>query len=242
MSGEANGTVIALGAASVPQVVMAVEEAAAHARKEARAEAGDAAPAVGSGMSRTLRAVCIGVAYSCALLTGWSLYGWAPNWPVALPELSHFQQPQKNPDSEQLLQATQKIASQLQALQARMDAMSAAPPPARVEEKAAPNVEELNRRIDAAKADTSAEIRQLSSTVEQLQRDMNARLAEIGAATRQAERAAEPAAAPPRLTTALREDGYRRSYRRRGDAFDPTLHPHAPGAPRPLGAGAGAMR
>jgi len=121
-----------------------------------------------------------------------------------------------------------------------MDAMSATP---RKEDKEATNVDELNRRIDAAKADTSAEIRQLSNTVEQLQREMTARLAEIGAASRHAERAAaEAAAAPPRLATAVRvEEGYKRSHKRRGDAFDPTQNPHAPGAPRPLGARAGSV-
>jgi hypothetical protein len=237
MSGEMNATAIALGA-SVPQIVMGVDDAAAHARKECKGDVDEAAPASASGATRALRVLCLGAAYLCAALTGWSLYEWAPPFYRALPELAHFQQPQKNADAEQLLQATQKIASQLQAMQARIDAMNAAPP--RKEEKDAPNVEELNRRIDAAKADTAAEIRQLSNTVEQLQREMNARLSEIGAASRQSDSGAREAA--PRLTTALREDAYRRAHKRRGDAFDPTLHPHAPGAPRPLGANMGGAR
>ncbi len=249
MSIELNGAAISLGggvAGNVPQVVMAVDDAASHARKEKKSEAQEGTRP--SRLFRSLRLVCIGVAYLCAALTGWLLYELASPWFAALPELPKLQQAQKasesaqpvqeqkSPESAQLLQATQKIASQLQALQARMDAISAAP---RKEEREAPNVEELNRRIDAAKADTAAEIRQLANTVEQLQREMNARMAEIGAASRHAERAATEAAAtaPPRLATAVRvEEGYKRSHKRRGDAFDPTLHPHAPGAPRPLGA------
>lgn len=270
MSIELNGGVLSLGAGgtstqagSVPQVVMAVDDAAAHPRKERKDETQEGSRR--SGLPRSLRRVCIGVAYLCAGLTGWSLYEFASPWFAAMPGLPTFQQAQKPSDnlpppqaqkpsdtaqplqeqkpsdSAQLLQATQKIASQLQALQARMDAMSAAP---RKEDKEATNVEELNRRIDAAKADTSAEIRQLSNTVEQLQREMTARLAEIGAVSRHAERAAAEAAAaaPPRLATAVRvEEGYKRSHKRRGDAFDPTQNPHAPGAPRPLGARAGSV-
>jgi hypothetical protein len=231
MSGEMNASAIALGA-SVPQIVMGVDDAAAHARKESRSDADEAASASPSSATRALRALCVGVAYLCAALTGWSLYDWAAPFYRALPELAHFQQPQKNGDTEQLLQATQKITSQLQAMQARIDAMNAAAP--RKEEKQAPNVEELNGRIDAARAETAAEIRQLSNSVEQLQREMNARLSEIGAASRQSDSGAREAT--PRLTTALREDGDRRAHKRRSDAFDPTLHPHAPGAPRPLGA------
>lgn len=256
MSIELNGAAIPLGAGAVgsvvPQVVMAVDDAASHPRKERKVDAQEEAR--NSGISRKLRLVCIGIVYLCAALTGWSLYELASPWFAALPELPKLQQAQKatesaqpvqeqkSPESAQLLQATQKIASQLQALQARMDAMSTAP---RKEEREAPNVEELNKRIDAAKADTAAEIRQLTNTVEQLQREMNARMAEIGAASRHAERAATEAAAaaPPRLATAVRvEEGYKRTHKRRGDAFDPTLYPHAPGAPRPLGASSGYAR
>ncbi|MGJ0509850.1 MAG: hypothetical protein ACR652_22545 [Methylocystis sp.] len=240
--------VAALQAAGVPRVVVAADDASSHARA-ARDGASDADEAPSSSGRRltlkAMRLLCAGVAYFCAGLAGWSLYELAPAYISALSLPPAAPPAQKASEAAQLLQATQKIAAQLQALQTRVDALGAAPRREEKDAPTAPNVEELNRRIDAAKNETATEIRQLSSNVEQLQREMNARLAEIGAASRQAERAASEAAAavaPPRLATTVRvEEGYRPGHRRHGDAFDPTLHPNAPGAPRPLRARLGSV-
>jgi hypothetical protein len=237
MSFQADQAIVTLGVAATagqagaaPQILLGVDDAAPHVRagRETTGAADTPRASARQFTTRSLRFSSLTVAYFCAGLTGWALCELAlPNL-GAFPDLRQFQFMQKNNDTAELLQATQKISTELAALQARMDSIAAS-------QHKEPNVEELNKRIDAAKADAAAEIKQLSSTVEQLQREINTRLPEAGAAQRQAERAAPEAAAPRSAMAARAEDGRRHWRRRRGDAFDPTLHPYAPGAPRPLG-------
>lgn len=222
------GVAVTAVQAGAPEIVVGHEASArAHCAKEKKSP-DDATLSGGESYARrSLRFSFAAAAYFSVGILGWYLCE------LASPHILTLQTPgfgfaQKTPEStDLLLQATQKMTSELQALQGRIEAMNATRAKG---DAGAVNVDEMNRRIDAAKAETGAQIRQLASTVEQLQRDMNARLSEIAAASRPAERPE-----PPRLTTAVRiEEGHRRSRRFRGDAFDPSMHPDAPGAPRQL--------
>jgi len=133
-----------------------------------------------------------------------------------------------------LLPVTQKMAAEIQALQTRVEALEKA---RSLDAKSTASLEELNRRIDAAKAETNAEIGAeidaLSSRFLLFQQEANTKFAEMSAA-----RPAEKHAAEPVESKAAPAVEKVRKYprRRRDDAFDPSLHPTAPGAPRPLGA------
>jgi hypothetical protein len=182
-------------------------------------------------LSRTARIGAAIVAYSLAGVVGWHLYDLvAPNY-AGWPDFFAGKFAQMSAAPVDLLPVTQKMAAEIQALQTKVEALEKA---RNADTKSTPSVEELNRRIDAAKAETNAEIGALSSRFLLFQQEANTKFAEISA-TRLAEtRDAGPvkSKAPPAL-----EKGHKHARRRRGDAFDPSLYPTAPGAPKPLGAG-----
>ena len=197
---------------------------------EVQADAGSVAPRK-RFLSRTARIGAAIVAYSLAGVVGWHLYDLvAPNY-AGWPDFIAGKFAQMSAAPVDLLPVTQKMAAEIQALQTKVEALEKA---RNADTKSTPSVEELNRRIDAAKAETNAEIGALSSRFLLFQQEANTKFAEISA-TRLAEtRDAGPvkSKAPPAL-----EKGHKHARRRRGDAFDPSLYPTAPGAPKPLGAG-----
>jgi len=197
---------------------------------EVQADAGSVAPRK-RFLSRTARIGAAIVAYSLAGVVGWHLYDLvAPNY-AGWPDFFAGKFAQMSAAPVDLLPVTQKMAAEIQALQTKVEALEKA---RNADTKSTPSVEELNRRIDAAKAETNAEIGALSSRFLLFQQEANTKFAEISA-TRLAEtRDAGPvkSKAPPAL-----EKGHKHARRRRGDAFDPSLYPTAPGAPKPLGAG-----
>jgi len=197
---------------------------------EAQADAGAVAPGK-RFLSRTARIGAAIVAYSLAGVVGWHLYDLvAPNY-AGWPDFFAGKFAQMSAAPVDLLPVTRKMAAEIQALQTKVEALEKA---RNADTKSTPSVEELNRRIDAAKAETNAEIGALSSRFLLFQQEANTKFAEISA-TRLAEtRDAGPvkSKAPPAL-----EKGHKHARRRRGDAFDPSLYPTAPGAPKPLGAG-----
>lgn len=234
--------------------------AASHAAEdwELRAERSDAtlaanvpddpkAPAAPRRLAALKRAILYGLRllwaallYGAAGLAGWLLAEAA--WPTlaAMPDLVRATAMQDRAERAAFLRTTQKMEEEIRGLRAEMEtmrsSMQAAAP-------AADAVESLGRRIDAMKTETGAAIGALSGQVEGLQRDVAAKPAPT--AERSPERTERPgveSSAPRRTTvsaTVRVGEGLRRPRTRRGDAFEPSRHPNAPGAPRPLGGYAG---
>ncbi|HXN88028.1 MAG TPA: YidB family protein [Methylocella sp.] len=154
----------------------------------------------------------------------------------------------------EMLRAAEEMAKDIRALKANVEALRAAQSQSGSDASA---LEGLKTRLDAVKAETGAAIAELMGEVENLQREPEAKLsqvierldriehqiaaplatASIGAAPVPGKAAAgKPAqiavaqAKPP-----LENAHGQRKIGGRGDAFDPSQNPTAPGVPRPLG-------
>jgi hypothetical protein len=202
---------------------------------EARADAAPVAPRKRFLSRAHARIGAAIVAYSLAGMVGWHLYGLvAPHYAGWLDFIAgKFARMSATPVD--LLPVTRKMAAEIQALRTKVEALEKARD---ADTKSAPSLEELNRRIDAAKVETNAEIGALSSRFLQFQQEANMKFVEISATRPAEKRDAEPveSKAPPAI-----EKGHKHARGRRGDAFDPSLHPTAPGAPKPLGASLGSF-
>lgn len=159
----------------------------------------------------------------------------------------------------EMLRATQEITADIRGLKADVEALRAAQSQSGNDATA---LEGLKTRLDEVKTETGSSIAELTSKVESLQREPEAKLsqiderldriehqiagsppaASIGATSAPGKAAAGIAAqtsvaqAMPPLETAHGQ----RKIGGRGDAFDPSKNPDAPGAPRPLGSSASA--
>jgi hypothetical protein len=183
--------------------------------------------------------------YGAAGLAGWLIAEAA--WPTlaVMPGFVRTMATRDSADRAALLRTTQKMEEEIRALRAEMETMRASTQAAT---PSADAVENLGRRIDAMKTETGAAIGALSTEVEGLRRDAAAKTAPTSAPQEQAA-ARSPRSeyvileqgAPRRTTvsaTVKVGEGLRRPKPRRNDAFEPSKHPNAPGAPRPLGASA----
>jgi len=181
-------------------------------------------------LSRAARIGAAIAAYSLAGAVGWLLYGFVAPHYASWSDFMAAKFAQTSAAPVDLLPVTQKMAAEIQALQTRVEALEKA---RSLDTKAAASLEELNRRVDDAKAETSAEIAALSSRFLLFQQEANTKFAEMSAARPAEKHEAEPVEnkAAPAV-----EKVRKHAHRRRADAFDPSLHPTAPGAPRPLGA------
>jgi hypothetical protein len=241
----------------VPEITVSAADAPSGGKRrdEAKADAADApAPRAATGAARVARAF---VAYGLAGFIGWTLYDLAAPlhraWSnvarreLALPELSlpdlglsdlgwpDLFGARERREQAELLRLTQTLSAQVQTLQTKIDALEKARSQEGSETRNAPLVEELSRRLDETKTGLGADIGALSAQIKDI-REAEARRAETRAAAERLEKpiAAEAGASRRSPTVAAHvEPGWKRA-RRRGDAFDPSLHPTAPGAPRPL--------
>ncbi len=154
----------------------------------------------------------------------------------------------------EVLRAAQEMAEDIRAVKANVEALRATQSQSG---KDATALDGLKTRLDAVNTETTASIAQLAGKVDNMQREPAAKLsqvlerldriehqmatppatASIGAAPAPGKAAAGkpaqlggPAAKPP-LETAHGQ----RKIGGRGDAFDPSQNPTAPGVPRPLG-------
>ena len=123
------------------------------------------------------------------------------------------------------------MAEDIRALKANVEALHAAQS---LSAKDATGLEGLKTRLDAVRTETGASIAELAGKVQQMQRESAAILSqfierldriELQIAARRAAAVSASAGAPPRI----------RARGGRHDAFDPSQHPTAPGAPRSLG-------
>jgi hypothetical protein len=199
-------------------------------QEEPQAGSGPVVAAQARLLSRAARVGAAIAAYSLAGLAGWGLYGLVAPHYAGWSEFIAAKFAQMSAPPVDLLPVTQKMEAEIQALQKKVEAHEKA---RNGTAKSQPSLEELNRRIDEAKSETKAEIGALSSRVLLSEQETNAKFAEI--------RAARPAKKPSAELVGSKaapavEKGRKRAYRRRNDAFDPSQHPTAPGAPRPLGA------
>ena len=114
----------------------------------------------------------------------------------------------------EILRMVLQMADEIRALKTRVEAVHAQSTSA----KEAAALEGLKERLDAVKTETGA----LAGKVDRLQRDVTTKLAKASEPfDRRDHRGAVPRAAATKAP--------------RGDAFDPSQNPGAPGAPRPLG-------
>ena len=150
--------------------------------------------------------------------------------------------PQTSPDAEaremeraELLRIREKMAEDIRALRARVEAM----PTARsLNANDATALEDLKRRLDAMKKETGAAITELAGKVERIQREGAAKPSQVSEQRNQTER--HIAAVPTPSSQAVDSDIpvgsiQKQTRKRRGDSFDPSQNPGAPGVPRPLG-------
>jgi uncharacterized protein YidB (DUF937 family) len=154
----------------------------------------------------------------------------------------------------EVLRAAQEMAEDIRALKANVEALRAAQSQSG---KDATALEGLQTRLDAVKAETGAAIAELAGEVENMQREPAAKLSQVierldrieqqiaaplataslgaasapgkAAAGKQAQIAVAPAKPPLENARGQGKKGGR------GDAFDPSKNPTAPGVPRPLG-------
>lgn len=200
-------------------------------------------PAFKSALIHGSRLLRTGLLYGAAALAGWLIAEAA--WPTvsAMPDLVRTMATQDNAERAAFLRTTQKMEEEIRALRSEMagmrSSMQAAAP-------AADAVESLGKRIDAMKTETGAAIGALSGQLEGLQRAAAAKPAptgapaeQVGARSQRSEYVILEQGASRRTTvsaTVKVGEGLRRPKIRRGDAFEPSKYPEAPGAPRPLGA------
>jgi uncharacterized protein YidB (DUF937 family) len=153
----------------------------------------------------------------------------------------------------EVLRATQEMAEDIRALKANVEALRAAPSQSGSDAAA---LEGLKTSLDAVKAETGASIAELAGKVENLQREPEAKLSQVierldriehqiaplataslGAASTPGNAAAGKPAQPAvaQAKPPLENAHGQRKIGGRGDAFDPSKNPTAPGVPRPLG-------
>ena len=170
-------------------------------------------------------------------LAGWGLYRFVAPQSAGWFDAIAAKTAQLTAPPVDLVPVTQKLQAEIEALQKKVEALEKsreAPTrsPSPLLEKSLGTLEAMNRRIDEAKTETKTEIDALSGRVAALQQETNAKLSELSAAHPPKKRsadAAESKAAPSAERTHSHQTA------RRNDAFDPSQHPGAPGAPRPLG-------
>jgi uncharacterized protein YidB (DUF937 family) len=153
----------------------------------------------------------------------------------------------------EMLRAAQEMAEEIRGLKANVEALRAAQSQPG---KDAAALEGLSSRLDAVKAETGASIAELAGKVENMQREPEAKLSEVierldriehqiaPLATASLGAASAPGKAadgkPPQPAVAQAKPPLENAHGQgkkggRGDAFDPSKNPTAPGVPRPLG-------
>lgn len=135
------------------------------------------------------------------------------------PQLEAAGGPQSGGEPAEILRTVHQMADEIRVLKTSAEAMRGAQGLSAKETIA---LEAYKARLDAVKAGMDAAIVELGGKVDRLQREFTAKLAQMSERYDRADQ--RPAAAAKKQARA-----------RRGDAFDPTQNPGAPGAPRPLG-------
>jgi len=135
----------------------------------------------------------------------------------------------------EMLRTVQKMAEEIRVLKANVEAMHATQS---LSAKDATGREGMKTRLDAMQTETGTAISELAGKVKHLQREFAAKLFQVSERFDRIEHqiAAPRAAASVAAASASgAAPARKRTQGGRGDAFDPSQNPTAPGAPRPLG-------
>jgi hypothetical protein len=135
--------------------------------------------------------------------------------------------PQESAEQAETSRAVQKMAEDIRALKADVEAMRATQSSISQDTAA---LEGLSTQLNLTKTETSAAIAALAGRVEQLERESAAKLSQI---YERFDRIEHPIAAPTAVSPTVARN---RARGKRHDAFDPSQNPNALGVPRPLGA------
>lgn len=142
---------------------------------------------------------------------------------------------QESLESAKMIGTVQKLAEEIRALEANVGSMRATQS---LGAKDSPTLAHLNTRLDAAKAETGAAIDAMAGKVEHLQREFATQLSQVNERFDRIEHQVETSLVRASVLKASSPSQIvaRKSARGgRGDAFDPSKNPTAPGVPRPLG-------
>jgi uncharacterized protein YidB (DUF937 family) len=155
----------------------------------------------------------------------------------------------------EMLRAAQEMAEDIRGLKAKVEALRGAQSQTGNDAAA---LEGLKARLDAVKSETGAAIAELAGKVENIQREPEARLSQVierldriehqivaptaslGVNSAPGNAAAGKLAGVAQAKSALENAHGQRKIGGRGDAFDPSQNPTAPGVPRTLGSPASA--
>jgi hypothetical protein len=138
--------------------------------------------------------------------------------------------PQESVERAEMLGTVQKMAEEIRAIKGNVEAMRAV---LSLSARDATKRESLKKRLDAVQIETGAAIAELAGKVERMERQSTTKLSEV---SEQLDRIEYRIAAPRAVTSASgTPPGRKRAQVGRGDAFNPSQNPTAPGVPRPLG-------
>jgi len=140
-----------------------------------------------------------------------------------------------NAESAEMSRTAQKMAQEISAIKADVEALRAAQT---LSVKGTGSLGNVRSRLDAAKAETKAALAEATGRVDNLQRESAAKLSQVNERFDRIERqiAELLAVAPVGGGSASGPPVARkRAPSERGDAFDPSQNPTAPGVPRSLG-------
>jgi uncharacterized protein YidB (DUF937 family) len=180
--------------------------------------------------SRAALAACLfGFAWAAAVSGGQSPFD------AIKPPPARTVVPQESVERTEMLRTAQKMSEDIQALKTNVEALRAAQSQSG---KDATALEGLKTRLDAVETETGASIADLAGKVEQMQREPAAKLSQVIERLDRIEHQIAAPLATASLGTASAPGKHAHGQRNiggRGDAFDPSQNPAAPGAPRPLG-------
>lgn len=142
--------------------------------------------------------------------------------------------PQESGEHAEASRTVQKIAEEIRALKADIEAMRATES---LNSQDTAALEGLSTQLNLTKFEASAAIAELAGRVEQLERESAAKLSQI---YERFDRIEHPIAAPTAASLGATSGSgatvaRNRARGKRHDAFDPFQNPKAPGVPRPLG-------
>ena len=212
----------AVEAGNIPEIrISATDRPSGGGRREEPQPGPGTATARRRSFSRVARIGAAIVAYSLAGLAGWGLYGLVAPRYAGWSDFIAAKFAQMSAPPVDLIPVTQKMKAEIQALQAKVEALEKA---RNATMRSLQSLDELNRRIDDAKSETKAEIGALSSRVLQVQQETNAKFAEMSAAPPAKKPRVEPAES--KAAPAV-EKSPKRAHSWRNDTFDPSQHPYS---------------
>jgi hypothetical protein len=185
----------------------------------------------------------LGYGLNAALVAFLVGFGWLAGLYFSGDQPSHFVRklwalwsvaPQESAEQAETSRMNQKMAEEIRALKADVEAMHATQG-SNAQDTAA--LEGLSTQLSLTKTEASAATAELAGKVEQLERESAAKFSQI---YERFDRIEHPITAPTTASPAAASESgatvaKNRARGKRHDAFNPSQNPNAPGVPRPLG-------